>query len=146
MSEDRVYAVDEYYDGPRTGIADYGSAPHYFRSVYLDSQEWNPDEDRFELSPISAAAVAWELEDHELWSRWNAAYRAGTLTDECPERVLPQDEPRHRELRQLLEPHLRIDPANCVLARAEFVAGPVGESASSAFCGNMRVRWSRGWE
>jgi hypothetical protein len=47
-----VHSVDEYYDGPRTGIADYHGRPHVYRSVYLDHVEWNADEDRFELAPV----------------------------------------------------------------------------------------------
>ena len=54
MSElvEPVHDVDDYYDGPRGGVADYRGRPHRFRSLYLDSEIWNSDEDRFELTPL----------------------------------------------------------------------------------------------
>ena len=52
-----VHSVDEYYDGPRTGVADHEGVPHAYRSVYLDSTEWDPDEDRFELTPVGGGTT-----------------------------------------------------------------------------------------
>ena len=49
-----VHSVDEYYDGPRAGVAEYQGRLHHYRSVYLDSATWNADEDRFELRPVDA--------------------------------------------------------------------------------------------
>ena len=48
-----VHTVDEYYDGPRIGTADYGGRVHAYRSLYLDSATWDADEDRFELTLLS---------------------------------------------------------------------------------------------
>jgi hypothetical protein len=49
-----VYEVDDYYDGPRSGIAEYRGVRHRFRSVVWPAGErWDPDADRFELVPES---------------------------------------------------------------------------------------------
>lgn len=49
---ERVYTVHDYWDGPRSGFADFGGVPHAYRSLWLDDlDEWDPD--RFELSPIA---------------------------------------------------------------------------------------------
>ena len=53
-----VESVDDYYDGPRAGIANFRGQPHAYRSLYLDSSEWNPDEDRFELTPLKKGKPA----------------------------------------------------------------------------------------
>ena len=62
MTEDfePVHSVDEYYDGPREGMADFGGHPHRYRSMYLDGAEWDPDDDRFELTPVHSGAPSQE--------------------------------------------------------------------------------------
>ena len=67
-----VHTVDDWYDGPREGVADYLGSHHYYRSVFLDTPKWNPDEDRFELTPISGSAYEAALELHVIWERWKA--------------------------------------------------------------------------
>lgn len=54
MSEqfELVHEVDDYYDGPRTGLADYRGVRYRFRSlVWPVGESWNPEEERFELRP-----------------------------------------------------------------------------------------------
>jgi hypothetical protein len=55
---ERVHTVDDWYDGARGGAADYHRQPHAYRSLYLDSGTWDPDEDRFELREINAEVLA----------------------------------------------------------------------------------------
>jgi hypothetical protein len=45
-----VHEVDDYYDGPRTGIAEYHGVRHRFRSVvWPPGKAWDSEDDRFEL-------------------------------------------------------------------------------------------------
>ena len=74
---ERLYAIRDWYDGPRDGAADYCGTPHRFRSLYLDNEQWDPDEDRFELTPLPEQALLWMVEAYELWQRYLAALRAG---------------------------------------------------------------------
>lgn len=47
-----VHAVEDYYDGPRTGVAEYHGVRYKFRSVaWPGGENWDSDDDRFELSP-----------------------------------------------------------------------------------------------
>jgi hypothetical protein len=57
-----VHSVDDYYDGPRTGVADFGGSPHRFRCLGWASpggpdEPWDPHEDRFELVPVGAVVA-----------------------------------------------------------------------------------------
>jgi hypothetical protein len=52
-----VHVVDEYYDGPRTGSAEYRGQLHTFRSLTWEAEVWDPDEDRFELTPVRDGRV-----------------------------------------------------------------------------------------
>lgn len=47
-----VCEVDDYYDGPRTGVAEYRGVRHRFRSVvWPPGENWDSEDDRFELVP-----------------------------------------------------------------------------------------------
>ena len=47
-----VHAVDDYYDGPRTVVAEYHGVRYRFRSVVWPAGEaWDSEDDRFELLP-----------------------------------------------------------------------------------------------
>ena len=48
-----VHTVADWYDGPRAGSADYEGKAYWYRSVYLDSNIWDPNENRFELNPLT---------------------------------------------------------------------------------------------
>ena len=74
-----VHTVDDWYDGPRSGFAQYNGVPHHYRSVYLDHNEWNPDEDRFELVPVSLTLLAAGIEADAIFRRWDAERQSGNL-------------------------------------------------------------------
>ncbi len=103
-----VYVVEDWYDGPRSGFASYQQKPHFFRSVFLDiesSDEYDPNEDRFELTPIPEKVVGWAVASHQLWLRWDEAYRAGKLLPQPHDevRILPEDRAHYNELCMLIE-------------------------------------------
>lgn len=59
MKFEPVHEVDEYYDGPRGGIASFNGSLYRFRSRYLDATEYKGDfesVDIFELTPVDGAA------------------------------------------------------------------------------------------
>jgi len=117
-----VYTVDDYYDGPKSGVANYGGQPHFYRSLALDTEEWNPDDDLFELSPISSEVRDLAVEDFRLCQRWQRSAIAGsipTLLDSTA-RVLPEDLPRHQAIIEILKPHLYINPLQRILVRGQF--------------------------
>ena len=123
-----VYVVEDWYDGPRSGYARYRQQPHAYRSLYLDwnsSEDYNPDEDRFELTPVSAQVLEWAVASHHLWLKWNTAYRTGTLpagaNDE--ERILPEDRAYDQELRALIEQFMNTQTETRFIVRGKFEPG-----------------------
>jgi len=68
---DVVHTVHDWYDGPRSGATQYQGSSYWYRSIYLDSEHWNEDEDRFELVPLSEEALSWELERDGIFHRWD---------------------------------------------------------------------------
>ena len=118
---ERVYAVRDWYDGPRDGAADYLGRPHRFRSLYLENERWDPDEDRFELTPLPAHVLPWMVEAHELWQRYLVALRAGSAPELPPDSpgVLPEDRERYDALERQVETALA-DLKPALVARGEF--------------------------
>jgi hypothetical protein len=54
-SDERVHAVEEFWDGPRSGVADVGGEPHAFDSVFDEAlDDWS---DEFFLRPIDAPTL-----------------------------------------------------------------------------------------
>ncbi len=123
-----VYVVEDWYDGPRSGFADYKQKPHFYRSLHLDGSnydKYNPDEDRFELAPVSVQVVEWAVASHQLWLRWDAAYRAGTLPQDADDevRILPEDRVHDQELRALIEQFMNMQAGTRFVVHGEFELG-----------------------
>ena len=123
---DQVHTIDDWYDGARAGVADYRRAPYWYRSVFLDSEKWDPDEDRFELTPLTAEVLAWDLERGQIFSRWDSARNAGLVTwtagdDEAKFGALPDELGRYRELTARLNAYLsETMPERVVRGRFEY--------------------------
>jgi hypothetical protein len=134
-----VYTVDDYYDGPRSGVADFNGRPHYYRSLYFD-EPLDSEEHQFELSPVSTDTRDLAIEAFLLWQRWQVALFAGSapaLPSEDAPRILPEDRGRYEELESALAPQLRIDPAKRVVLRGEFA----GRSPTGRPLSGLTVRW-----
>jgi hypothetical protein len=112
-----VHTCTDWYDGPRRGIADFQGQPHVFESEWRDGEDM--DADTFLLVPVDAETVRLAREDWAIWRRWETAFHQGRAgLDTHP--ALPEDRPRHEELRRLLEGRLAVDPAGAVRKAAEF--------------------------
>ena len=123
-----VYVVDEWYDGPRTGFANLQQKPHFYRSLFLDidnDDDYDPEEDRFELTPVPEQVVEWAVASHQLWLKWNEAYRAGTLPQDLNDRmrVLPEDRALYTELRERVERHMSTQSCPSLIVRGRFELG-----------------------
>lgn len=54
---ERVYTVNEYYDGPRKGIADYCGEPHLYECILNESD--GDYSGLFRLSPMTLKFFSW---------------------------------------------------------------------------------------
>jgi hypothetical protein len=123
MSLDRVLTVNDYYDRPRFGVAEYRGVP----DIYEADFDNNSDEygDTYFLSPIEQELLELVFEDWAIWLRWEAAHKRGEASvDTHP--CLPSERMRHEELKRLIGDRLKIDPANRLYGKAEFTAAEPG--------------------
>ena len=95
----RIFTVNEYYDGPVLGVAEFRDA------LYVYERQWDPALNRygelFRLAPIEPDLLALVLEDWEIWLRWDSALKRGEA-DEESHPALPDERQRHREIQEFI--------------------------------------------
>ena len=78
MNPDRVLTVNEYYDGPRLGVAELNGVPYIYEAEFDHSTDEYGD--TYFLSPIDPELLALVLEDWAIRCRWDAAHKRGEAT------------------------------------------------------------------
>ena len=140
MSEEipfeRVFTMTDYYDGPRTGIANFRGIPHLYESKWSDLGD--DFEDSFLLTPINQDVFDAALEDWAIWLRWEEAFHRGEAPQESHP-ALPADRLRHEELEKQLAGQLVTNPASAIEAHGEF--RPAVESTKQFGWRELEVRW-----
>lgn len=124
MGLEKVHTVNNFWDHPICGFADFNGVPHVYQ------EEWStPDEDSddcpeqlgtYQLSPADPEEFAHALESWAIWLRWETAFHRGETTT-ATHPALPEDRARRDELDKLLEGKIRVDPTNFVRVDARFV-------------------------
>lgn len=98
-----VYAVLDYYDQPRFGVASYAGQPHVFES------EWDEAADdylsSFKLWPVDAATLELVKEQWTMWLRWDEAFHGGRA-ELSTHPALPEDRPRWDDLKSVVDQRL----------------------------------------
>ena len=121
---DRVYTINDYFDGPRLGIADVDGVPHIYEAEFDHSSDEYGD--TYFASPVDGNLLALVLEDWEIWLRWQSAYQAAKASIEAPP-ALPQDHERHQALTTAIGGRLRADRARAKYLKARFESAPNGD-------------------
>ena len=115
---EKVHAVHDYYDCPRSGIADYHGVPHAYNC------EWDKTADDwsrvFRLSPINDEQLAAVKEEWSIWQRYLAKYHTGSLQPDDKHPALAVDWERHKQLWDLFNAAVKVDEEISVRAIPEF--------------------------
>jgi hypothetical protein len=117
MSWDRVLTVNDYYDGPRLGIAEVNGIPHIYEAEY----DHNGEEfgDTYFLSPVDEELLSLILEDWKIWLRWDVAFKKNEVTIETHP-ALPTDRDRHETIKLAIGNRLRVNTKEAIYLKAEF--------------------------
>ncbi|GEM_PF-597276 len=78
MTFEPVHTVWDYFDGPRTGLADYRGRPHYFVCDFDTAAD--DYSDVFTLALVDDETFALALKQWALWREWETAFHAGVVT------------------------------------------------------------------
>ena len=122
---DNVYAIYDWYDGIRSGVASYGNQLCYFEGQYAD---FNTDEkglyyahEWYKLSIVPLNLLEPVLEKQQLWKKYAAASKAGLIGPENHP-YLSIDQRRGKQLDEVLDVALVINEMDCKIVQAKFVA------------------------
>ena len=133
-----VFTVTYYYDGPRTGVANFLGRPHYYESIFEDLKQGYSD--IYLLTPLTDPIFSAALEDWEIFRRWEAAFHRGE-TDRSSHPALPVDRSRHEQLEQILRNALKTDPERCIRKVGQFEALGSPELPNGVMR-PLQVKWS----
>ena len=111
-----VHTMTGYYDGPRSGIANFRGRPHIYESLFQDAPD---SSDVFLLQPIDEETFRLAVEDWTIWGRWERAFHSRQTTQDTHP-ALPEDRARHDELETVLKPRLHIEDARAFKVRGRF--------------------------
>jgi hypothetical protein len=78
---EHVYVENEWYDGPRAGVADINGSPSRFKSLFDEK-----DDDytgTFLIWPIDKLTLDLEIEQWNIFVAWNSLYESGRAVLQC---------------------------------------------------------------
>jgi len=134
----RVYAVWDYFDGVRSGFADYHGVPHYFEALFDEGE--SDHELRFKLIAVSKQTIALVVEQWEIFRSWERQFHAGEVS-EGTHPAAPGQNSRYTELERMIRDTLRDSPATCEVLGA-FHARPNQECRPKGSLRELDVEWS----
>jgi hypothetical protein len=134
-----VHTVHDFWDGPRSGVADFHGKPHAYCATF--DREADDYSEIYELSPISSDQLEAVTEAWQMWLRWSEAFAANSLEPDDHHPRLAIDRNRYEELHPLVEQALAIDPRNAVRAIPTFRLDPSMRKRRLRSRG-LQVRWS----
>ena len=135
---ERVYTIHDYYDGPRSGVADFEGRPHHYRS------EWDEpaDEyaDSFALISIDQETLDLALAQWKIWKEWEVAFHNGQRhRDSHP--ALPGQNALYADLAEKVKAKIAALPI-AQRARATFRVCPGQESLPQGVIRELEVQWN----
>jgi hypothetical protein len=137
MGFECVYTVWNYYDGVRSGLAEYSGKPHYFHC------EWNENEDDyadiFTLTPVDDETLSLAIEQWAIWLEWEHKFHKGELL-QSTHPALPGQHQRYAELKAILDTRIS-ESAHRTRARATFRPIANQSLGTSGTMRQLEVEW-----
>ncbi len=138
-AHERVFAIFDYQDGPRSGIANYHGEPYFFDSGFDEVRDRFSD--IFSLIHLEPDVFEAAMENWRIFLRWRAAFDAGKVNrDTHP--ALREDRAKYEETRQILDHALSAGKNESIRVTGEF--DPVGDSIPRDVLTPWQVKWTEG--
>lgn len=139
MKYERVYAVWDFYDGVRTGIADLNGTPHYLASQFDEGAD--DYSDNFKLYPVDAAFMERAMRNWAIYRAWERRFHSGEAKLETHPGHGGID-PEYDELKTWLDAKVGELQALPTLYKAKFRELPGQEALPGAMLREIEVEWS----
>jgi hypothetical protein len=139
MTFERVYTIWDYYDGPRSGLADYRGRPHYYECSWNDAaDDWN---ESYLLTPVESETLTLALEQWGIWRQWEHAHQRGEASSDTHPALSGQDS-RYHELEAILKSRIDATSAASLRARGIFQPRPDQAELPKGVIVELEVEWS----
>jgi hypothetical protein len=139
MAYERVYTVWDYYDGVRSGIANYTGHPHHYAC------EWDKEADdyavTFLLTPIDEDTLALALEQWRIFRDWEMEFHRGQRS-QGTHPGLPGQNSRYTELDALLKTRLAVASQRHIRKRGIFRALQEQDNLPKGVIRELEVEWT----
>jgi hypothetical protein len=137
MTYEKVFTIWEYWDGPRTGLANYRGTPHAYFCEWSESDDDYAD--TFTLAPVSAEVLSLALEQWTIFRGWEAAFHRGEVSEETHPGLPGQNE-RYSELEAVLSEQVKASAAT-IRSIAIFRAAPNQSAMPKGVMRDLEVEW-----
>ncbi len=135
---ERVHLIWDLYDGPRTGIADFCSSPHYFSCIFEDKGY----SERFELHPINQVFFDLASEQWKIFRNWEMKFHTGKVTIETHPGNRSQNS-RYDELEDILQKKIKELSKLQFKFEANFQVLSGQSALPAGVLRNLKVEWNR---
>lgn len=115
---DQIYTVSNYYDGPIEGVTSLNGQPHTYKCLFDENEDEYSK--LYSLQLISDECFNLYVEQWNIWLRWEAAFRKGTVASSSHP-ALPEDKKRNEELNELINLLTHENKPILNAFRAEFI-------------------------
>jgi hypothetical protein len=132
-----VFTVCDYYDGPRSGVANFGESPYFYKCLFDESHDSYSDS--FLLIPITKEAFEAALENWQIFLRWREAFDSGKTTRETHP-ALPEERRQYDNTQRILDEAIAAGRASAIQMNGEFE--PLGDATVPLDgLSSWQVRW-----
>jgi len=135
-----IHTVFDYYDGIRTGIANFHGVPHYYERPFDEAlNDWA---DYFLLKPIDQETFRLAMEDWAIWQQWYVAWQTGKTPSETHP-ALPEDRARHDQIQSVVVQHFVVNADVDMKAKGELLRDYEGIEPKHATnpLARLRIKW-----
>jgi hypothetical protein len=138
MRIDKVHTVIDFFDRPRSGLADFEGAPHVYDCIFDEARDEYSE--RYRLIPTDRELAGLMKESWKIWLRWsNARHQGRTPLETHP--TLPRDRARHDEIAARMATLPQPDMARAIVKQGLFSPRRTIWFARADSLGNFSVRW-----
>jgi|ERR1700674_1772551 len=118
-----VFKLEEFYFGPRKGVANYLGQPHYYDRIF--DQDEHDYSDLYQLTPIDHRTFDLAVEAWEIWRKWEFAYHTEKVSLKSHP-ALRADTTKYKKMCRVLTSSLKTNPRTSITRRGNFsvIGGP----------------------
>lgn len=137
LMKECVHFVWDYWDGSRSGIADFQGVPHYFECEWDDLNDDYAE--TYLIRKLDDAILALARESESIWVSWQTAFYDGNKSHDSHPAIVGNN-PRFLEIKETIEALLK-DCEIVVKATPEFCVIKGQDNLPKGMLRKMKVTW-----